>query len=250
MEKYIDAEVYVQLAKQYNISTTQEELNASFSADKSQYASEEEYQNFIKSSYDNYEKYKKMKNADIAKIKVDKLLVDKAETKTSDINKFFLQYNKNFNGGRGYYQLQFKSNEKVLAQQYLDQINTGKISFEDATKKRTLEDKDKINFDYVIYDFLIKNPDTLNNAIKQLQIGQTSGLIETDNYIYIVKLVDVINCSEDILSMNDLPEQSRNNLCAYVKICYSQDVVNEEFVKEKEKFDIKKFDAPDGLPYY
>lgn len=247
---FIDAAIKNDLAKKFNVVPSQEEIDKQISTNKKYFNTEEEFNNFIKQNFSNYDYFVKSTTIDITSSKVDNELVKKADVDDVVSNKFFLTNSNKINGSRGYYQLQFKNDNIASAQEYLRQINSGEISFEDATKKLKNEDTEKLNFDYVIYDFLIQNPQKLTDTINSMQLGQVSGLVECENYTFIVKLVDIVSCQNDILSFDDLPKFTSDNLKAYSKIVYSQDILSKEYDKEKSNFKITKYDPPNDLPYF
>lgn len=154
------------------------------------------------------------------------------------------------NGARGYYLLQFSASEASKAQDYLNRINAGQLSFEDAAKQRENEDPEHLSFSHVTYDFMTNNPQELTDVIKSLAINQVSGLIKTGNYIYIVKLVDIAKCPNDIYSIDQLAENTKKYVTECARINSSGDIVQKRFSEEKSKFDIKKYDPPANLPYF
>ena len=152
---------------------------------------------------------------------------------------FFATYGNKINGSIGYYQLEYSINDEAKAQEELNKINSEQTTFEQATKELTANDADGLNFDYVIYNGFIQNPEEVNNTLEQLEVGQVSGLIKTSNYIYIVKVVDKPKCRSLITSFDQLDEPTQTYVHSYAntlaKVTYSQNPISYELMNMQVK---------------
>ena len=248
LDTKINTEVTKQIASNYNIEVTQAEIEKEIAYQKKQFDTEQAFLDNL-SKYDyTLEMFTNEVKDYLLSTKVSKILVENAEVPDSLKTQFISTYKDKLNGSKGFYQLMFTSSQKSLAKSYLDQINSGQISFEDAVKKLTSEDTNGYNFDYVAYDCLIQMPDAVKNTMAGMNIGDKSGLIEADGYIYIIKLVDIIQC-EELFNLNQLPEQTQSYLNKYIKEVNGKTIYNSELDKEKEKIGVVKYDMPVGTSY-
>lgn len=143
----------------------------------------------------------------------------------------------------------FKRSEENKAKEVLKKINDGSLAFTQAINQRIDEDMDGVNFNYVVYDCLIKNPDECAPVLASLEPGQISDLVYTKDYIYIFNVVDKITCGVPLNSLEDLSDATQDNLKLYAKEMDAQNVVAEYYKKVKKEFNIVKYAMPKDLPY-
>ena len=158
-------------------------------------------------------------------------------------------YGEKFNGSKGYYQLMFKTDEEAKATQVLSALKAGTLSFDDAITGRIAEDTMGVNFDYVIYDCLIVNPDPCPAVLADMHPGQMSDLVKTKDYIYIFKVVDEIHCGVPLTSLSDLSDYTQENLKHYAKVMDQANIVKQAFTDRKKSIPITKYTCPTSLPY-
>lgn len=173
--------------------------------------------------------------------KVKRTLIDEAEVPASSLGKFFLQYGEKLNGSIGYNQIIIPENQPDKANQIYSDIKQGKISFDECCRNIVASGDIPFNFDYVVYDCCIKNPDKVTARIKTLNIGETSELIHDGGYYYILKVVDKIQTNDSPVSMNSLPEFTQDNIKTYVKIIDGESIYKSELEKYKKQMSITKF---------
>lgn len=180
---------------------------------------------------------------------VNRAFVREAATPKEAYSKLLLTYGEKLNGSKGYYQLMFKNSDEAHAREVLSQIKAGTLSFQDAIAKQMAVDDEHVNFDYVIYDCMIINPDPCPSVLATMHPGQISDLIKTQNHIYIFNVVDEISCEVPLTSLSSLSDFTQENLRFYAKFMDGKNVSDEAFAKVKKQANITKYDTPEGLPY-
>ena len=188
-------------------------------------------------------------NIELLKSRVNGRLIKNAKPSKDAYNQLLLTYADKLNGSKGYYQLMFKNNEERKAHQTYTQIVAGRLSFQKAIEQRMAEDTDGVNFDYVIYDCMIINPDPCPAVLAGMHPGDISNIVKTKNYIYIFYVVDEISCEVPLTSLGDLSEETQDNLKYYSKIMDQQNIVKQELENYKRTCDITKYACPKDLTY-
>ena len=185
----------------------------------------------------------KLKNA------VANQFIKEAKPSKEAYGQLLAAYGDKFNGSKGYYQLMFKNDEEAKARQVYSALKAGTLSFDDAIAARIAEDTMGVNFDYVIYDCLIVNPDPCPAVLAAMHPGQMSDLVKSKDYIYIFKVVDEIHCGVPLTSLSDLSDYTQENLKHYAKVMDQANIVKQAFADRKKSIPITKYTCPTSLPY-
>lgn len=188
-------------------------------------------------------------NDDQLKNAVAREFIKEAKPTKEAYSQLLAAYGEKFNGSKGYYQLMFKNDEEAKATQVLSELKSCKLTFDDAIATRLTEDTMGVNFDYVIYDCLIVNPDPCPSVLAGMHPGQMSDLVKTKDYIYIFKVVDEIHCGVPLTSLSDLSDYTQDNLKHYAKVMDQANIVKQAFADRKKSIPITKYTCPTSLPY-
>ncbi|MDO5329160.1 MAG: SurA N-terminal domain-containing protein [Coriobacteriia bacterium] len=234
LDNLINDEVKNRIAQIKNITVTDEELDNQVSMAK---------------SLNNDTDFREVLRQDLINEKVAKTLVADADLTSTNIGRTMLKYSDKFNGSTGYYQIIFPSDKREQATNVYNNIKSGKVSFEEACTEVTSQDKTGINFDYIIYDCFIENPEPAKTRLTELNVGDVSEMIDAGNYIYMFKVVDKIHCSSPLTRLSELSDFTQRNIEMYAKIENGQNIYQTEFDKYKNSMYIKKFIPPANLSY-
>lgn len=141
-----------------------------------------------------------------------------------------------------------KEEAKQKAQDILDQINAGEISFEDAAKEYS-EDSSASNGGDVGWDKLSSFVEAYQTALDGLEKGQISGVVESDYGYHIIQCTDVFSVDGEVTSIDQIPEDLRDTFSSSVKSTNQRTAYNDWLTATREEADIQINDMPENVPY-
>ena len=133
------------------------------------------------------------------------------------------------------------------AQEVLNKINSGELSFEDAAAQYSDDSsKDKGG------DVGWSNQGFVSEyltAVDGLDLNQVSGLVESQFGIHIIKVTDVYTAPEEITSLDQLPEDFREGIRNAAAATKAQNDYNDWLTGLRDAATFTQNDMPSGLPY-
>lgn len=139
-----------------------------------------------------------------------------------------------------------KAQEK--AQEILDKINSGEISFEDAAKKYS-EDSSADDGGDVGWDKLTSFVTEYQDALSQLQPGQISGIVESTYGYHIIECTDYFHVDGQVTSVDQIPQDLRDKISDTIASNDQTDAYNKWLDDYVDKADITINPMPDNVPY-
>lgn len=137
---------------------------------------------------------------------------------------------------------------KQKAQDILDKINAGEISFEDAAKEYS-EDSSASNGGDVGWDKLTSFVDEYQQALDGLEKGQISGVVESDYGYHIIECTDVFSVDGQVTSIDQIPEDLRSTFSKTIASNNQRAAYNDWLTKTRDEADIQINDMPENVPY-
>ena len=135
------------------------------------------------------------------------------------------------------------------AQDIINRINSGEISFEDAAKEYSTDTASAEKGGDVGWDVTASFAAEYQAALKDLERDQISGPVDSQFGVHIIKVTDVFEAPEEITSLDQLPQDFQTT----IKEMASSVKANSDYtawVEElKGKADIKINDMPKNVPY-
>ena len=138
--------------------------------------------------------------------------------------------------------------QKKAAQDVLDKINAGDINFDDAAKEYS-EDGSAENGGDVGWDCLTTFVTEYEDALKELDKGQVSGLVKSTYGYHIIKCTDVFAPESEVESIDDVPEEIADAVRDALTSEEESTAYNEWYNEYKEGMDIVINDMPEDVPY-
>ena len=136
---------------------------------------------------------------------------------------------------------------RAKAQEVLNKINSGELSFEDAAAQYSDDSsKDKGG------DVGWSNQGFVSEyltAVDGLELNQVSGLVESQFGIHIIKVTDVYTAPEEITSLDQLPEDFREGIRTAAAATKAQNDYNDWLTGLRDAATFTQNDMPSGLPY-
>ena len=137
---------------------------------------------------------------------------------------------------------------KAKAQEILDKINAGEISFEDAAKEYS-EDSSASDGGDVGWDKLTTFVDAYQQALSALDTGQVSGVVETDYGYHIIMCTDRFYVDGEVTSVDQIPEDLRNTFIQSIESTNQSAAYQAWLDQQRSEADIQINDMPDDVPY-
>ncbi len=157
-------------------------------------------------------------------------------------------YLSSYDGAKRSSHILFDSDDEQTAQEVLDQINVGTISFEDAAKQYS-KDSSASNGGDVGWDKLTNFVDEYQEALDGLEKGQVSGLVTSQYGIHIIKCTDVFNAPDELTSMDQLPSEFVDAIKQIVNNNKQQQAYDDWLQSCRDESDIVINDMPENVPY-
>lgn len=137
---------------------------------------------------------------------------------------------------------------KQKAQDILDQINAGDISFEDAAKEYS-EDGSAADGGDVGWDKLTTFVDAYQQALSALDAGEVSGVVETEYGYHIIKCTEHFYVDGEVTSVDQIPEGLREYFAQTIETTEQDNAYNDWLEAQREKADIQINEMPEDVPY-
>lgn len=137
---------------------------------------------------------------------------------------------------------------KQKAQDILDQINAGDISFEDAAKEYS-EDGSAADGGDVGWDKLTTFVDAYQQALSALDAGEVSGVVETEYGYHIIKCTEHFYVDGEVTSVDQIPEGLREYFIQTIETTEQDNAYNDWVEAQREKADIQINEMPEDVPY-
>lgn len=142
-----------------------------------------------------------------------------------------------------------KQAAKDKAQEILDKINAGEISFEDAVKEYSDDTASTKDGGDVGYDKLTSFVTEYQDALSALQKDQVSGIVETSYGYHIIKCTDVFKVDGAVKSIDEVPAKIKDYVVNTI-VSSAETEAYDAWLKEyTDKADIKINEMPADVPY-
>lgn len=142
-----------------------------------------------------------------------------------------------------------KAAAKAKAQECLDKINSGELSFEDAVEQYSEDAGSKEKKGDVGWDKLTTFVTEYQDALSGLSKGQVSGLVKTTYGYHIIECTDVFKVDGEVEKAKEVPEEIRTYISNILKTQAESTAYSEWWTEYKEKADIVINEMPENVPY-
>lgn len=240
-------------AKEKGVVVDSASVEELYNSVRNQYSDEQTWQDALSQAGLTEESYKKQLNSVSLQQKFgEKLREERDDNSELDKEKLDTVNSclEDLNGAKKSSHILFKSDNEEDARYVLEEINAGRLSFENAVEQYSTDDASKVDGGNVGWDKTNNFIEAYKNALANLEKDQISDLVKTDYGIHIIKCTDVFNASEDLTSLDQVPEDLIENIVKSAEQQYDYQLVKEWTDDKKASADIQIFDMPSGLPYY
>ena len=259
IKSYANQYLLTQAEKEYDIKVTDEDVEEAWQNAAKSYGGEENFEKFLKQIGYDKDTYKQSLESSVAQQKLKDKVAPEKTPSDDEIVSYINENLSTYNDARRSENLLIKvdsdaseeddAKAKATAQEALDKINSGELSFEDAVKQYSEDDGSKEKSGDVGWDKLTSFVTEYQNALSQLSKGQVSGLVKTEYGYHIIKCTDVFHVDDKVTSIDQIPSEIREKISDTVKSNNASNDYSKWLQEYQDKADIKINDMPDGLPY-
>lgn len=247
---YEDIELTKQAADENGVSVSDDDVDAQVEQMKSNYSDDDAWNNALQQAGTTEDQYREsVRQAMLESALKDKVASDNTDPSDDDLLTYAQQYASAFSGAKKSSQILFSSDDEATAQEVLDKINSGELSFEDAVQQYSTDDASKADGGNVGWDLLNQFVSEYTDALANLSEGQVNGLVKSDYGIHIIKCTEVYTAPDEVTSLDQVPPELVEYLRSMVKSSNEASAYQTWFQDYKNQADIQKNDMPSGLPY-
>lgn len=142
-----------------------------------------------------------------------------------------------------------KEEAKAKAQEALDKINSGELSFEDAVAEYSDDTGSKDDGGDVGWDRLTSFVTEYQDALNNLEEGQVSGIVETTYGYHIIKCTGYFHVDDSVTSIDQVPEEIQEYISNVVKTQNESTAYNTWWESYQEEADLEINPMPSDVPY-
>lgn len=250
IDYYTEVELKKQACDEKGITVDESQVDEQFETMKSNYSSDEEWQNALSSAGISEDQYRESIEEGLRdEALMDNVAGDSATADDSQVLEMLNTYYTMFDGAKRSSHILFASDDEATAQQVLDQINAGTLDFAEAAKQYSTDTASAENGGDVGWDATNTFVEAYTTALDGLSKDQVSGLVTSDYGIHIIKCTDVFSCDGTATSLDAYPSEFVDYISNIVKSQNQSTAYNDWFTSYKEQADIQINDMPENVPY-
>lgn len=250
IDYYTEVELKKQACDEKGITVDESQVDEQLETMKSNYSSDEEWQNALSSAGISEDQYRESIEEGLRdEALMDNIAGDSATADDSQVLEMLNTYYTMFDGAKRSSHILFASDDEATAQQVLDQINAGTLDFAEAAKQYSTDTASAENGGDVGWDATNTFVEAYTTALDGLSKDQVSGLVTSDYGIHIIKCTDEFSCDGTATSLDAYPSEFVDYISNIVKSQNQSTVYNDWFTSYKEQADIQINDMPENVPY-
>lgn len=258
LDSLIDQELMKQGAEELGVTVDSAEVDSYVEAMRANFDSDEAWETALSEAGFTEDEYRQSIEQSLLQQQVSTYFEEKAEMTDEDILSAAQSYIPYYNGAKRSSHILFMvtdTNDEAAmaqarekAQQVLDQINSGAITFEDAAKQYS-DDSSKDNGGDVGWDRLSTFVTAYQTALDGLAEGEVSGLVESEYGIHIIKCTQVFTAPEEVTSIDQVPEEFQATIKSMAASISSNSDYNAWLEDLRANANIVINDMPANAPY-
>lgn len=250
IDYYTEVELKKQACDEKGITVDESQVDEQLETMKSNYSSDEEWQNALSSAGISEDQYRESIEEGLRdEALMDNVAGDSATADDSQVLEMLNTYYTMFDGAKRSSHILFVSDDEATAQQVLDQINAGTLDFAEAAKQYSTDTASAENGGDVGWDATNTFVEAYTTALDGLSKDQVSGLVTSDYGIHIIKCTDEFSCDGTATSLDAYPSEFVDYISNIVKSQNQSTAYNDWFTSYKEQADIQINDMPENVPY-
>lgn len=249
VDSYVDQELMKQGAEDRGVSVEDSDVDSYVDRMKSNYDSDEKWTQALQGAgFEDEADYREnVKNSLLSTKLMESFEVD--EPTDEEVLEYAKTAAANYDGAKKSSHILFDADDKETAQSVLDQINSGELDFAEAAKEYSTDTGSAEDGGNVGWDKLTTFVDEYQDALDSLEVGQVSGLVESDYGYHIIKCTEEFTAPSEITSLDQIPQEFVDVFRSYVESQAQSEAYQAWFEEFEAESDIVVNDMPEGLPY-
>lgn len=242
----IKQELVEQYANERDSYATDEQIDAAVKKIRDNYSSDEAWQKGLEGAgFEDEQDYRDALQYSISYENLNKgFKVEVAKDKPE-----YLEELAKYDGARKSSHILFGLEDKETAQQVLDQINEGTLELSDAAKQYSNDSGSAEAGGDVGWDKLTTFVEPYQNALNNLEIGQVSGLVESEYGYHIIKCTDIFKAPSTADNLADVPQEIETKVEETVSLSDSTKKLDEWIEEKRDVADVVINPMPEKAPY-
>lgn len=259
IDSYAESYLKQQAEKEYGITVTDEDLEKSWQEAAEASGGEEAFTKQIETYGFTKDSYKESLRSNLASQKLKEAVAGTEEPTDDEIVAYLNENLGVYNDARRSSNILIKVAEdateeedaeaKAKAQEVLDKIESGDMSFADAAKEYSEDTGSAQDGGDVGWDKLTTFVTEYQDALSGLSKGQVSGLVKTTYGYHIIECTDVFKVDGEVKKAKEVPEEIRTYISNILKTQAESTAYSEWWTEYKEKADISINEMPEDVPY-
>ncbi len=247
IDSLVTKQLIIQGAEEKSVTVSDDEVQSYVDQMKSNYASDDKWQEALKSVNMTEDEYKSNIKTSLLQQGLMKTFEGDDPT-DEDVLSYAKTYLSSYDGAKRSSHILFDSDDEATAQSVLDQINAGTLDFAEAAKTYS-KDSSAQNGGDVGWDKLNSFVSEYTAGLADLSKGQVSGLVTSSYGIHIIKCTDEFTAPSELTSLDQLPTEFVDQFRSSLKSQNQSKAYQQWLTDAKSNAEIDIKDMPSGLPY-
>ena len=259
IQSYVNQLVVQKAINDYNITVSDDDVEKAWQDAAKSYGGEDKLTSTITALGYTEDTYKDQMRTSLAQQKLKEKVAPEKTPADADILTYLNENLATYNDARRSENLLIKVDSsasdadkekaKQKAQEALDKINSGELSFEDAVSQYSEDTGSKDKQGDVGWDKLTSFVTEYQTALSALSKGQVSGIVETTYGYHIIKCTDYWHVDGQVASIDDVPSEIKDYVSNVVKTSNANSDYTKWLEDYTKKANVKINDMPSDVPY-
>ena len=251
VDMYVTQELEKQAAAEANVEVTDEEVDAVVESMRSNYDTDEAWQEALSSAGLTEESYRENVYQPMLEEKLIDAVLDEKDTKADDetVLSYVQMYASALDGMKRSSHILFAADDEKTAKDVLEQLNNG-ADFAELAKQYSTDKGSAENGGDVGWSGLNSFVTAYTDALDKLEKDQTSDLVTSEYGIHIIRCTDVWTAPKEIKKLSDVPDELVEVVRTQMADPAAQQSAYSDYIEGlRDKADIHVNDMPAGVPY-
>lgn len=249
IDYYVEKALVEQAAKDKEISVSDEEVQQQVDSMKANYENDEQWNEALETAGITEDEYRESIHDGLLTQRLQENVAADAAASDEEVLEMYNMYSSMFNNSKRSSHILFETGDEATANDVLNQINSGQISFADAAKQYSKDPGSAENGGDVGWNTLNSFVTEYTEAVEGLEKGQVSGLVNSDFGIHIITVTDVFTPEENTTDLSKVPSEFVEYIRSIVTNQNQSTKYQEWYTSYKEEADITINPMPEDVPY-
>lgn len=249
IDYYVEKALVEQAAKDKEISVSDEEVQQQVDSMKANYENDEQWNEALETAGITEDEYRESIHDGLLTQRLQENVAADAAASDEEVLEMYNMYSSMFNNSKRSSHILFETGDEATANDVLNQINSGQISFADAAKQYSKDPGSAENGGDVGWNTLNSFVTEYTEAVEGLEKGQVSGLVNSDFGIHIITVTDVFTPEENTTDLSKVPTEFVEYIRSIVTNQNQSTKYQEWYTSYKEEADITINPMPEDVPY-